>query len=291
MLEIGAGTGYVSRRFIDIGWKVDALEPGIGYAEKWSEYNVDVINSFYPCEDISDKKYDAIIAYTVLEHISNTEMFLKEISKQLAPNGKVFIAVPNCSDEIALADPSMLLHEHFQYFTRKSLEAAMKEVNLTASVSCSKFGRLLYAVAEKSSSEKQTKKLSEQFSDNESYFLRVSKTRDVVAKKLAQLSTNGPVGIYCPSRALYFLSDKSNYRFFDDAAYLHDKFLPPFYSKIESREAFLADPPAYCVIFSRTFGSVLKTELSIALKSGGKTSTILTIDEIISNGLGVETSA
>ena len=35
LLEIGAGTGFLSKCLIEAGWKVTSLEPGRNYQERW----------------------------------------------------------------------------------------------------------------------------------------------------------------------------------------------------------------------------------------------------------------
>ena len=68
LLEIGAGTGFLSKCLKDIGWETVSIEPGKGYEESWKRHNVQVINDFFPSEEI-EPGFDAIVMYTVLEHI------------------------------------------------------------------------------------------------------------------------------------------------------------------------------------------------------------------------------
>ena len=122
VLEIGCGTGYLSKQLKLKGYNVKLIEPGIGYEKYWKKYDLDVINDFFPSDKIKDK-FDYIIFYTVLEHIKQTDVFLKYVREHLKDDGKVFFSVPDCSREIAQGDGSIFLHEHYHYFTPSSLSS------------------------------------------------------------------------------------------------------------------------------------------------------------------------
>jgi 2-polyprenyl-3-methyl-5-hydroxy-6-metoxy-1,4-benzoquinol methylase len=146
ILEIGAGNGYLSKQLELLGWETTSLEPGSGYSKNWDEHNLHVIKDFYPSPQVTGL-FQAIVFYTVLEHISNVEDFLRTVREQLEENGQIFIAVPNCALEIQEIDPSMLIHEHIFYFTKDSLQKMLNENGLDCEISESKYGRSLFATA------------------------------------------------------------------------------------------------------------------------------------------------
>jgi SAM-dependent methyltransferase len=276
VLEIGCGTGYVSRRMLDLGANVTSLEPGKGYEKSWKKYGLDVINDFFPTSKINTK-FDLIIFYTVFEHISNVSAFLNNIKKHLCFDGKVILSVPDCSDELRLGDPSILMHEHVHYFNKKSLTTLLGINQFNANVKKSKFGRSLYATAKID----EGLKIENDMLINE--ILKFEEALTGMECRLREYSViinnlidKASLGVYIPARALNYLPANRKMRFFDDASYLLGKYFPPFHCRIESRDNLLHDPTEILFIASRTFGSKLKNELI----TGGFSGEILTLTEM-----------
>jgi hypothetical protein len=252
-LEIGAGVGFLSRILLGKGWHVDSIEPGKGYERHWEKHGVKVINEFFPSPSAKGP-YDLIVFYTVLEHIKDTGVFLRTVAKHLAPQGRIVLSVPDCSLEIEAGDPSMLLHEHFQYFTPSTLERTLLEAGFYTVIRHSNFGRSIYACATLGESKVNFGIPEKEFSVFYGYANKVSLLRTRFQEQVANLLVHGTVGIFCPSRALALLSSIHEVRFFDDAAALHGKYYPPFQARIESRDELVRNPPAVLFIMTRTFG-------------------------------------
>lgn len=270
-LEIGAGVGYLTRCLIDSGWQMTSLEPGVGYDKYWKKYNVDIINDFFPTNSAYGP-FDMICSYGVLEHISTPIVFLDQIKQHLAEHGKVFLAVPDCSDEIMAGDPSILFHEHFNYFDSKSLAQLINQAGMSATVIKSGFGRCLYAMAWKSSeglsSSFEASVPPESLID---YADRCQALIEVIRLKIRDLTSAGSVGIYCAARGLALLEANQAFRFFDDDPAQHGQYLPPFNIRIETRDALLSRPVNHLIIMSRTFGAKIRASLMQAGYSGNIT--------------------
>jgi 2-polyprenyl-3-methyl-5-hydroxy-6-metoxy-1,4-benzoquinol methylase len=276
VLEIGAGIGYLSKLLHDKGWFVESIEPGSGYRPYWEKYGLKVINDFFPSRDI-DGQFDLIIFYTVLEHMKDTQAFLHNVSMHLAPQGKVILSVPDCASEIETGDPSMLLHEHFQYFTSRSLIRTLVDAGYEPVVTNSSFGRSLYACATLDNRVGTIGSVSaKDLLSVEKYLCTMPLLRDKFRCKVGSFLSKGSVGFYCPARALNFLPQDTELRFFDDAPELHGKYYPPFRSPIESRIELIHNPPKTLFIMSRTFGERLKSALRLQLPK----TAILTINEL-----------
>jgi 2-polyprenyl-3-methyl-5-hydroxy-6-metoxy-1,4-benzoquinol methylase len=276
LLEIGAGTGFLSKRLSGEGWEVTSLEPGKGYETFWKKNEVTVINEFFPSPTIT-KKFDAIILYTVLEHIKDTEKFLIQLKSLLKPLGKIFIGVPNCTEELYSIDVSMLLHEHYQYFTVLSLKNTLDSAGYRSNVQESSFGRCLFASANVSTDS--CSELHIDKSENKvikKYINNINSKIEKLRTKLSKWQEEGTLGIYCPSRALNYLDQKQKYYFYDDAVEMQGKFYPPFRIKVESRQQLLLAPPQNLFIASRTFGEKIKKELI----NKGLNSRIYTLNDI-----------
>jgi 2-polyprenyl-3-methyl-5-hydroxy-6-metoxy-1,4-benzoquinol methylase len=267
LLEIGAGTGFLSKCLAETGWQVTSIEPGLGYRSNWEANGVEVVNDFFPSERVLGQ-FDAIIFYTVLEHIKDTTSFLNKVKLQLKAGGRVFLAVPDCTAEIAVGDPSILLHEHYQYFTANSLTKTLSEAGFSATVQVGQFGRSLFAMGEISESRVQSDVTRDCIFELEDYVFRVSAAREVVREAIERWRQIGSLGIYCPSRLLNFLPVTDDLIFYDDALGLQGKYYPPFESPIRDRASLLENPPATLLIGSRTFGVRIKSDLTaMGLKS------------------------
>ena len=259
-LEIGAGVGFLSRTLLEKGWDVDSIEPGIGYEGHWEKHGVKVINEFFPSKSAKGP-YDLIVFYTVLEHIKDTGSFLRAVAAHLAPQGKIVLSVPDCSLEIEAGDPSMLLHEHFQYFTPSTLERTLLEAGFDPVIRNSNFGRSIYACATLVEPKVDFGIPEKELSAFYGYAEKVGLLRTRFRERVAHLLAHGTVGIYCPGRALTLLSSLHEVRFFDDAVALHGKYYPPFQARIESRDELVRNPPTVLLIMTRTFGVKLFEEL------------------------------
>lgn len=261
LLEIGAGTGYMSRVFRDGGWDVTSIEPGHGYADHWKRHSIAVVNDFFPSPKVTGK-FDVIVFYTVLEHLKNTRKFLESTRAQLNPSGMIVLGVPDCTAELLSGDPSMLLHEHYQYFTARSLANTLVEAGFEARIEESKYGRSLFAVGFIAKCREESKSFdTTELSKMKAYSGRVTAIRTKLRTQLLEWSAVGEVGIYCPSRVLNYLPRESGSRFYDDATNIHGKYYPPFEGQVLSRNQLLSDPPETLLIASRTFGERLKQDL------------------------------
>lgn len=265
ILEIGCGTGYLSYRLKELGYEVTAVEPGLGYETFWQKYSLDVVNEFFPSEKIK-KKYDIIIMYTVLEHISNPIGYLKELRNYLKLGGHVICSVPNCEYEIKNIDPSILIHEHFNYFTKKSLYNDFMLSNYEAEISFSNFGRSLYSCARPSESETEITIDRSELHHMINYVELISSHIEETRGALNELYNKYGLSVYCPARLLNVLDSTWDINLFDDSEYLHGKYLYPFKNPVQSRSHLLSKPsPELLIIGSITFGKKIQSEL---IKSG-----------------------
>ena len=58
LLEIGAGTGFMSKCLSQAGWQVTSIEPGLGYQKYWDFHGVEVVNDFFPSSQVAGE-FDA----------------------------------------------------------------------------------------------------------------------------------------------------------------------------------------------------------------------------------------
>jgi SAM-dependent methyltransferase len=265
ILEIGVGRGHLSYLLSKSDRKVIGIEPGRGYSREWGELGIQVVRDFFPSNKIKGN-FDGIVSYAVLEHVDNPALFLQAMAAQLTVEGKIFLSVPDCTEEIRDGDASMFIHEHLSYFSVDSLMRLISMAGLEGKVEKSRYGRNLYATIESPSEKSQrqkTKSGSWDFSNAARAFLdQTEKNTSSKRKLISQFLESGTLGIYAPVRAIPFLTPtKLGYRFFDDDPRIQGRYIVPFPSRVESRLELFAQPVDVLVIASRTFGKRVESEL------------------------------
>ena len=274
-LDVGAGFGYLTEQLRKAGFSAIGLEPGAQYSNREVQYDVEIVQDFFPSPRV-DGKFDLICAYMVLEHIGNPQQFLRDILLQLTEYGIAVIAVPNCSEEISLGDPSILLHEHISYFDEWSLKALCQQLDVDFEIAASNYGRSLYLTIQKTKA-RPLPLVAPNTEQSYAYLMKVQRNIVRVRDTLHEMSKVGTLGIFCPARALHYITALSEMRLFDDAVDQHGKFIPPFTSPIESRSNLLDQPVDQLVVMSRTFGNGIKE----SLRSSGYDGTILLITDLL----------
>ena len=97
IVEIGAGNGYVARRFIDDGFPTFVLEPGAKGAEnaKFGRQIDDVICATLEDANFKDASIAAAGLFDVLEHIEDDRAVVDQLARILRPGGRVYLTVPS----------------------------------------------------------------------------------------------------------------------------------------------------------------------------------------------------
>jgi 2-polyprenyl-3-methyl-5-hydroxy-6-metoxy-1,4-benzoquinol methylase len=94
VIEIGAGTGNVSKMLLENGYNVAVGEihrQGLEIAKKYGIKNLYQFDVFYP----PFKNYfDVVCLFDVLEHFENDSQVLQKINTILKPGGKIVVTVP-----------------------------------------------------------------------------------------------------------------------------------------------------------------------------------------------------
>lgn len=201
ILEIGCGTGYLLHKMKLLGGEVIGYEPGFS---KIGKYPVSVVKKFFPSKEIKNRKFDIIITYSLLEHVVDIEKMLSAIHKNLKDSGALLISVPDCQEYIHNGDISMLLHEHFSYFTKETLQSFLEKIGfVTHAIKKSYFGNCLYG------SFKKGDILEVKHHENNIFLEKVFEKMDQNIQKMGNFikqHKNKVLGIYVPIRALNILS-------------------------------------------------------------------------------------
>lgn len=283
VLEIGCGNGYLLYSLKNMGNSVVGVEPGPHGQIGAEKYDIDVICDFFSSEKV-EGKFDVIILYCVLEHIEKIDSFLCEVKEKLSSSGKLFLAVPDCESYINNGDLSMLLHEHFSYFTKETLQNILrKSLQMHANIEKSKYGGLLYA----SVSEKSTGKEKSSCQNGYNYRTKSEKSLRKLKRYFID-NADQKIAIYVPSRAfntLYLIRkyiDFSKIYFIDDNELIQNTFIPGFEIAIQSRAALYDNQPERILIMSTSFEEAIKNNIENSRLCGSE---IDTISEILKKSL------
>lgn len=140
LLEIGCATGYFLEMALQRGWKVKGIEISqwaANIAMKKLGGNC-IINSSIEkaINSLENKKYDAIVAWDVIEHLSDPQNILKKICQLLTPNGLFAITTPDSSGLLSSLTGKFWLNyrkvpEHIYFFDKNSISQLLSQLGFT----------------------------------------------------------------------------------------------------------------------------------------------------------------
>ncbi|TCM46698.1 bifunctional 2-polyprenyl-6-hydroxyphenol methylase/3-demethylubiquinol 3-O-methyltransferase UbiG [Kribbella sp. VKM Ac-2568] len=93
-LDIGAAGGGNTRVLRAHGWSATALEYGEEGAQVAHERGIPVIRADARCLPLADQSHGLVVAYDILEHLTDDGLAAAEIFRILRPGGVALIAVP-----------------------------------------------------------------------------------------------------------------------------------------------------------------------------------------------------
>lgn len=128
ILEIGYGSGDI----FSLYEKFDLEIYGYDFSDTAYKYVIDNLDNkniqLYKDEtEISQKKYDIVAAYEVLEHIEDDEEAIKLWKSYLKPSGKLLISVPAHKNRWGNND---IYSGHFRRYSKNDLINIFKKANL-----------------------------------------------------------------------------------------------------------------------------------------------------------------
>ncbi len=272
ILDVGCGTGYLLSRLHAMGGDVLGLEPGAHGEEGAVRHRIPIIRDWFPSDRVTSK-FDVISAFCLVEHVCNPEALLYKMKEQLKVNGWLILGVPDCEPYLASGDISFLFHEHWNYFTRRSITNLIQRVfGQNPIVRRSGFGGCIYAAVQMRNDMAADIEDSLEESGGEDEFAEFEAlAKEGINRFWAEVKegweAGETIGIYVPWRAMNILALRPGsipsgpMRFFDDNPLLHGTYYPGFRIPVESRAQLLARPPDRLLILSNTFSSEIEKQV------------------------------
>lgn len=123
VIDVGAGTGGLSRRAAALARRVVAYEPNPGLRpEMLGLGNIELRNEGFSAADMAGRA-DLVLCRQVLEHTPAPADFLAEMARALSPRGVLYLEVPDAAYIVETAGFYEFHPEHLQYFHRDNLVA------------------------------------------------------------------------------------------------------------------------------------------------------------------------
>jgi 2-polyprenyl-3-methyl-5-hydroxy-6-metoxy-1,4-benzoquinol methylase len=127
ILDYGCGTGQFLSYCKKQGWEVSGVEPNSKASSKAKEQGLDVSPQINAADSTI---YDIITLWHVLEHIHDISSLMQQLKKTLAPNGRIYVAVPNPSSKDCEIYGNKWagwdVPRHLYHFRKKDIDALAK---------------------------------------------------------------------------------------------------------------------------------------------------------------------
>ncbi len=135
LLDVGCGTGEFLHEMQRHGWQVAGIEQdeeAAAFARR--TYGLEVETGDVGTERFSERRFDVVTFWHVLEHLHRPVEVLKNVRERLAEDGLVLVAAPNIgspdagfygAEWVALDAPRHLVH-----FTEQSMRQACERAGL-----------------------------------------------------------------------------------------------------------------------------------------------------------------
>jgi len=129
ILEIGCSNGSTLVNLYKSGFSVCGIEPSIENSNTCKKRGLSVFNGIYSEFDSKNKKFDFILSYYVLEHLTSPTHFMKFCNNLLSENGIICIEIPDINsykNEKTITD-LLFFFEHQYHFTKDTLQILLKK--------------------------------------------------------------------------------------------------------------------------------------------------------------------
>lgn len=142
ILEVGCSSGYLGATLVAKGHRVAGVEPDAPSAQaaraRLTEVYTGGFDAFLDAHP--DRSFDVIIFGDVLEHLVDPVDALRRARRQLRPDGRIVVSVPNVAHGSVramllegrwdYADKGILDHTHLRFFSRAGVARMLADAGL-----------------------------------------------------------------------------------------------------------------------------------------------------------------
>jgi SAM-dependent methyltransferase len=125
LLDLGCWVGFLLAEARDRGWRTLGVEPSeFGSAYARERLGLEVLTAELMSAPLPVSGFDAVTMADVIEHLPEPALALRRIRELLAPEGVVWLALPDAGSRVARAMGRRwwsVIPTHVQYFTRGSV--------------------------------------------------------------------------------------------------------------------------------------------------------------------------
>lgn len=131
ILDIGCGTGEFLNECRNHGWITTGVEPDKNAASfARNTYSLKVHDESF-LNGNAETEYDVITLWHVLEHVSDLNKRMEQISRLLSPDGMLLVALPNCdSKDARIYGPFWAAYDvprHLYHFTKNTMSMLLEK--------------------------------------------------------------------------------------------------------------------------------------------------------------------
>ena len=141
VLELGPGPGAMTRVMVDRGYQVTVVENDPEALKCLEALGVEIIAGDLESDGwvkrLEGRRFDAILACDVLEHLREPDLALNALAGLMQPMGQLIISVPNVAYAGIVAgltlgmfdytEKGLLDRTHLRFFTRRGIERMLFE--------------------------------------------------------------------------------------------------------------------------------------------------------------------
>jgi SAM-dependent methyltransferase len=130
-LETGAGTGYMTRKFLECGYSGACFELGLKARELLRQNLATLSNQITVLDSLDElgtKTFDYLLTFEVLEHIEDDLAVLREWSNHLKRGGKILLSVPAHQKKYGKSDE---LVGHLRRYERSDVISLLEKAGYT----------------------------------------------------------------------------------------------------------------------------------------------------------------